>query len=330
MTTPLAMSVIILAPDDYATIRQTLASLAAQTVVANLELIIVAPSKAAIQLPTEAGAFGAVAIVEVGKIISTPVARIAGARTARAPLVAFVEDHAIYDPQWAEALIDAHRQGHAVVGGVFGNANPASLVSWANLLTEYGEWMKPAARTMHHLPGHNSSYKKEILLAYGSDLEAKFVFESVLHWELLERGYTLFLEPRAKVYHLNYSRIAPTLQLRFYSGAVFAGARSRHWSIFKRLAFAAGAPLIPLVRFVRTLRNLRGASIPGGVMPRVLPWLVLFLIFDAVGEMVGYARRVDDFVYKLSAMEYRRERYLTEKDRQAWLAGSLVRALVSL
>lgn len=324
------MSVIILTPDEYATIRQTVASLAAQTVAAHLELIIVAPSQAAIKLPAETGAFGEVTIVEVGAIISTPAARIAGARAARAPLVAFVEDHALYNPHWAEALIDAHRQGHAVVGGMFGNANPASLVSWANLLTEYGEWMKPPARTMHHLPGHNSSYKKEILLAYGSELEAKFVFESVLHWDLLKRGYTLFFEPRAKIYHLNYSRVTPTIQLRFYSGAVFAGARSRHWSIFKRLAFAAGAPLIPFVRFVRILRHLRGAPIPGGVMPRVLPWMLLFLIFDAAGEMVGYARRVDDFVYKLSAMEYRRERYLTEKDRQAWFAGSLARDLVSV
>lgn len=330
MTTSLAMSVIILAPDDYAAIRQTIANLIAQTAAAQLELIIVAPSQAAIQLPAETGAFGAVAIVEVGKIISTPAARIAGAKVARAPLVAFVEDHAIYDPYWAEALIDAHRQGHAVVGGMFGNANPASLVSWANLLTEYGEWMNPVARTMPHLPGHNSSYKKEILLSYGSELEAKFVFESVLHWDLLKRGYTLFFEPRAKIYHVNYSRVTPTLQLRFYSGAVFASARSRHWSMFKRLAFVAGAPLIPLVRFIRTLRNLRGASIPGWVMPRVLPWMLLFLIFDAMGELVGYARHVDDFVYKFSAMEYRRERYLTEKDRQAWLAGSLARALVSL
>ena len=49
------------------------------------------------------------------------------------------------------------------------NANPKSAISWANLLIEYGPWLDPApAGKASHLPGHNSSYKRDVLLGYGS------------------------------------------------------------------------------------------------------------------------------------------------------------------
>jgi Glycosyl transferase family 2 len=62
-------------------------------------------------------------VVEVGTINSTARARATGVRHASAPVVALTEDHAYPAPGWAEALINAHKEGWAAVGPVMANAN---------------------------------------------------------------------------------------------------------------------------------------------------------------------------------------------------------------
>src|SRR5437588_133855 len=82
----------------------------------------------------------------------------------------------------AQALLAAHRGPWAAVGPVVRNANPSTSVSWADFLIGYGPWCDPApAGDLDHLPGHNSSYKRAILLDYGSELEGLLEAESVLH-----------------------------------------------------------------------------------------------------------------------------------------------------
>jgi len=91
---------------------------------------------------------------------------------ARARIVAFGEDHCFPEPGWADALLEAHQGPHAVVAPVFLNANPGSTVSWCDFLIGYGAWMAPVAGGLRPFPpGHNSSYKRDELLAYGDRLE---------------------------------------------------------------------------------------------------------------------------------------------------------------
>ena len=70
---------------------------------------------------------------------------------------------------WAAALIAAHEGPWAVVGPAIRNANPATVVSWCDFVVGYGPWMDPVeAGPAPFLPGHNSCYKKAILLEYGT------------------------------------------------------------------------------------------------------------------------------------------------------------------
>jgi hypothetical protein len=54
-------------------------------------------------------------------------------------------------------------------------------------------------------------------------------------------------------------------------------------------------------------------------LPRLLPALVIGLIFDGAGEMAGYAFGPGRAMAKLSDMEFHRERYLALHDRRAAL-----------
>lgn len=90
----LAMSVVLATPDCYETIRRTMQSPRSQIVRKQLEIVIVAPSEAALgfdqSVRTE---FFGLRVVEVGAIRSTGEAFAAGVRQAAAPLVVVTEEH---------------------------------------------------------------------------------------------------------------------------------------------------------------------------------------------------------------------------------------------
>jgi glycosyltransferase involved in cell wall biosynthesis len=314
-----AMSVVIATPDHYKTIRKTVGYLRAQTVREQLEVVIVAPTSAdtlAIS-DTELCDFFQFRVVEVDEVRSIAQANAAGIRQASAPVVAFVEEHSYPDPGWAEALLDAHRQHWAAVGPVVRNANPASLVSWADFLIAYGLWMDPSpAGEVDLLPGHNSSYKHTILLDYGPELEAMLESESVLHWDLQAKGYQLYLESAAKISHLNFELLSSWILAQFLSGRLFAATRARYWSLLQRLFYTGGAPLIPVIRFRRIFQQLRRSGQRRNLPPGVLPMLVLGLVASGTGEMMGYAMGAGDAKRRLSSFEFHRYRHVKGQDEQ--------------
>lgn len=305
------MSVVIVTPDRYETIRKTMEHLRAQTVKDRLEIVIVAPSAEQLALgDSELNDFFQFRVVEVGEIRSIARAHAAGIRQASAPVVVLSEDHSFPEAGWAEALIERHRQPWAVVGPVVRNANPDSLMSWADFLLGYGAWLEPAlGGEINYLPGHNSSYKRALLLDYNRELEAMLEAEFVLHGDLQAKGHRLYLEPAAKTAHLNFARLAPWTPYLVHAGRVFAAARARQWSLLRRLLYAGGAPLIPLVRLRRIRSEIRRPGRPADLWPRVLPALVVGLTLDAVGQVLGYALGAGNASRKLFRFEFHRDRY---------------------
>ena len=313
-----AMSIVVITPDRFETISTVLRHAHAQSVKEELEIVIVAPTVDVIPLdaPTVQG-FRSVRVVAFGAVASsTAAARAAGVRAARAPIVAFVEDHCFPQPGWAAALIAAHRNSWAAVGPAVGNANPHSAISWANLLIEYGPWLEPAAAgAVEHLPGHNSSYKRAILLDYGANLEAMLEAETVLHWVLRAKGYRLYLESAARTAHLNFGRLAPWVPYLVYAGRVFAAARARHWPFRRRLLYCGGAPLIPFVRLRRIRSDLRRPGRPADLWPRIVPALLVGLILDMVGQLLGYALGAGKAGERLCYYEFHRDHHLPAASR---------------
>jgi Glycosyl transferase family 2 len=312
----LRMSVVLSTPDRFETIRRTIACLRAQTVADQLEVVIVAPSADELDLdPAEMGAFGAFRVLEVGTIRSFGWAGAAGVRSASAPLVVFGEDHAFPDPGWAEALIAAHQGPWAAVGPLVRNANPRTSISRADFVIAYGPWCNPRpAGALNHLPGHNSSYKRAILLEYGPELDGMLEAESVLHWDMRRRGLQLRLEPAARLAHVNFAKLSPWMSIQFQMGRVFAATRATRWSLLRRLGYAGGSPLIPLVRFWRILQGPQQRA--QGLTPATLPVLLFGLVISGAGEMIGYAFGRGDSLTKLIAFEFHRVRHITERDRQ--------------
>jgi hypothetical protein len=315
------MSVVIATPDTCEVIRTTLSYLASQSSRASLEIVIVAPSRAQLKLEETRlseilAEFARVQIVEVGAIRSIGRANAAGIRRATASLIALAEDHSFPDPQWATNLIRAHRGPWAAVGPAVRNANPKSAVSWADLFIGYGPWLSPtSAREGDFLPGHNTSYKRDLLLGYGHRLEPMMEAETLLHWDLRKNGHRLYLEPSAQVAHTNFSLWRSWLPVQFYNGRLFAGARVRDMPPWRRMLFVVGSPLIPLLRLWRIWRGLESGEHRRRFLSCIHA-LVIGLLMDGAGQLVGYAAGIGRAVDQVARFEFHRFQHIRDEDRR--------------
>src|SRR5262249_29287115 len=148
--------------------------------------------------------------------------RATGIQQATAPVVAVGEDHSFPEAGWAEALIAAHRQPWGAVGAIIVNGNPETMTSWAGVLSNFPPWAEPApggatiGGVMSELPGHNTSYKRTVLLEYGTELGQLLEMELILHADLRARGHQLYLERAARTHHTNISRTGYYVLESFY------------------------------------------------------------------------------------------------------------------
>jgi Glycosyl transferase family 2 len=192
-------------------------------------------------------------------------ARYLGVERAHSPIIAFLEEHAAPLPGWADALIRAHQGGWAAVGPRVACANPDSRVARLAFLMSYCRFADPiASGEMQLLPGHNSSYKREVLLGYGVVLGQLLRNDNLLLQRLRTDGHRLYLEASASVEHLNEGKLATMWYgYRLYNRQYgFLRARELHWTLARRLFYAAATPLVPFYFLVNLSRDLRRRGSP--------------------------------------------------------------------
>jgi predicted dehydrogenase len=313
------ISAVLSTRSHFDAIRVTVQYLRAQTVRDQIELLIVCPNARDLQLTADDEAllegFWQHRTIEIGPFDSVAPANAAGVRAAGAPVVVLCEDHAFPDPNWAENLILAHRGPYAGVGPAVHNANPSTAVSRADFLIGYGPWAEPIKPCEPaHLPGHNSAYKRDVLLSYGDRLEEMMQAESVLHWDLRRKGLRLYLDPGARLAHTNFAQLGIWTGVQFHSGRVFAGTRASGWSMWKRTVYTLGSPLIPLVRFSRVWRHARRVHGSAWIPPTLLLAVGWGLALDGLGQLLGYALGPGES--RSGAYEFCRLRFVTDADRQ--------------
>ncbi len=311
-----SLSVVVITPHRYATVARTIGCLHAQENRAEIEILLCAPTREAAGPEQSFWAdFAAVRVIEIGPMRIIAEAKALAVRHALAPVVAFAEEHAFPAAGWATALIERHREPHAIVGPVMVNPNPKLPISWANFLIEYGPWMSPADGGLRsHLPGNNSSYKRDVLLAFGDRLAALLDAETLMQWDVAAGGRTLYLEPRAVTRHLNITRLSSFRLVHSEYGRMFAAQRALGWSWPRRLLYGGGAPLIPFIRLIHHAPDLRRNPELPRHKPAFWAYLALGLIESARGECVGYLAGPGKSRERIFELEFHRSRHLDAAD----------------
>jgi hypothetical protein len=321
---------VLLVTDELQTIRKTLAYLRAQTIRDHIQIVVGVPADSDVSADApDFDGFADVRLVEV-PAASVRDARAATLRGATAPIVAVGETHAFPRPDYAEKLVEAHQGPWAAVGPAMENANPSSVISWVELFMSYGPWFEPRRGVANDLPGHNSSYKRRILLELGNRLEEVIGHSTSLHPELRAHGHELYVEPAARVDHLNPTLWRSYFALAFQAGRLYGALRSAEWALTRRTVYIAGSPLIPAVRLWKIVRGASRSTRGRAVILRVVPALVPMLVSNAAGEVSGYLfgpGRTD----VLDDAELHRTRYvrsaerLREEDESTWPTSGSIR-----
>ncbi len=314
------LSVILTTRAGWAPVARTLGHLGEQTVAGRIEVVLVVLGERPPEdeTPPAVGRLWGHQLVQAPEARSVAQANAAGVRRARAPVVALGEDHAFPEPGWAEALLARHEEPWAVVGPVVSNANPDTLVSWADFVLSYGPFgTGQPGGDVAVAPGHNSSYKRAVLDRQGDGLEDALAAEWVFHLRLRDEGERVCVEPRAVLRHVNFSRLRPFIVHTFPGGRSHAASRAMRWSPPRRLVYTLGSALLPALRLVRVMRALPREQLrllPAPAMALVLAGLIV----DAAGQASGFARRNPADVHgNLLELELERVRYVSPADAAA-------------
>ena len=283
------MSLVVVSPGNYSTIRMTVSFLAEQTMCGLLELVIVAPSRDELGLlVSEVAGFHSVQIIEVGAVVFRGRASAAGVRAARGPIVAMVENHAFPQRGWAEALVEAHDGPWVGVCPQIEIFNPKTVCSRAERIIDYGTWVgHDTSREIARLPWHNASYKRDALMQYDGELESLLEPEEALQRRLRDGGCRFYLEARARLMHVSDSIPRSALKGSFYRGRDFAAERSRDWSLVRKGTYVLCSQVFPVRRLLLLRQNYRRFSKKHRVLPLV-PAVLGLLVVTAVGECAGY------------------------------------------
>ncbi|MEO0586602.1 MAG: hypothetical protein AAF078_03090 [Planctomycetota bacterium] len=305
------LTVYSVGADEAADCHLVLGELARQTIAGRIEVIIAAPTFEGFDraIGERFAGFKELTIphgAPVGEAMAACV------RAASGRFVVYAEEHSYFADDWAAVLLETHEQGRPVVGFAMENANPGSVVSWAHFFGQFGEVVAPVeSGPRDFLAGHHVSYERELLLGYGDLLAEAMEDETAMFLDFRRRGVPMYVEGRAISRHVNVSRLGALIALDFTGQRSFASTRARigRWPWWRRLVFACGSPLVPLLRIKRIWPHMRRVPEGRRRVVGVMAVMVVMCIAGAVGEAMGYLLGVGSAHVQRRAAELERERF---------------------
>jgi hypothetical protein len=212
----------------------------------------------------------------------------AGLSAARGKAVLMTEDHCVPVPGWSGILRGALSDPATVAaGGPLLPPQHLSAFDWAFFMVDFFRYLPPVAKgRVAALSVCNVGYRKSTLESVRAEWAEGF-HETRVH-DLLARTGDLTMVPNAEVAtHRHVARGAGLVE-RYRFGQLFAAERTRNRGVM-RAAFAAGAPLLPLILMSRIARRCLAAGSLSRRFIRSAAYLAALVGAWSLGELVGYA-----------------------------------------
>jgi GT2 family glycosyltransferase len=234
-----------------------------------------------------------------------------GARAARAPVVAFLEEHARALPGWAGALLDIHRGPWAAVACEVHVGNPGLGFSNGWGLMGYGMWYAPLREgETEFVHGYNSACKRDVLLSYGDRLGDLLLADTAFAQRLRLDGHRLANAPGARIAHLNETELLLPLRKTFLAHRFSTPTRALEcgWSPLRRLLHVLGAPILPFYGLWCQARRYRRRPDLRRELLRVLPHFVIAHLAMGAGSAAGILFGPGDAAHRFTRLELNAER----------------------
>jgi len=290
--TSLRLSVVIVVGSLRHRAQRTLKAILSQDALDQLEVIIV-------DVGNDSASWGRVEPpVRVHRMSPSTLlshARAEAVSIARAPLVAFLEEHTAPEPGWAAEIIAADDGEWAVAGTAIRHGNPGSPQSDASYQVSYGLFEPPVSGgEATVLPGHNSVYRRSVLIDLGAALPELFAIDTVLHEMLRRAGRRLVMLEAGVISHWNETTIPAALRGHWWFHRSYGVRRANFlgWSAIRRLSYVVLAPLIPVYALLLWGRRRHevGRQVLWSLLrlgPRMLLIHTASAVAQAVGLMIG-------------------------------------------
>ena len=222
--------------------------------------------------------------------LSLPQMRALALQAARAPHVIVTEDHCVPATGWLQQFARLIREypRAVAIGGCVENGLTQNTLDWATYLCEYASAASPFAEgPCTELTGVNVAYTRRVLSALPAQQLEQGFWELTVHPLLNSRGDLLIVSDTPVVYHRKRFSLRHFLRQRLAYSRYFAGARFGRRRLARALA-AVSSPALPVLFAARLMREMRTRRRFKGPALRAAPYLALFFLAAAAGELIGY------------------------------------------
>lgn len=241
-------------------------------------------------------------------------ARAEAARRARAPYIAYLEDHTVPAPDWAEQVLRAFEReepGVTAIAYAFRNGSPDTYLYRSAFMAEYGALACPLPDgPAPSAAANNIAYRRDALLAVGEALDSLLEMDFFLQ-KAMGENFRCHAAPQAVLYHQTNAQLGVLVWVHFLYARLFASRRVEHerWSLIRRLAAAPIVPfVVPLLRIRRLFQAVQGRQPLPAEAWKALPVIALLYCAGGLGEAAGLLRSAGVSGRSLVWMELEAER----------------------
>lgn len=189
-------------------------------------------------------------VVELQQRAFPGTARNHAIRMARGEYLAFTDTDCLVDDRWLQELVDSHRRGYKVIGGMVRNGTPKSITGTIDYLLEFSDLIKPYESTDNtHFGTCNLSVQHDIFKDHGLFIDQVKGSDSLYCRRVREKGVDLFHQPKAVIWHRNRTKLSKIIKNQQELG--YGAAINRHKYNLKGVVFVKHPILIPLLPFAR-------------------------------------------------------------------------------
>ncbi len=229
----------------------------------------------------------AVRFIQAAPGTLTPVLWALGLKAVSAGLVRTTIAPCLPEPGWRPALVSAHGDRTAAVGGAMEPAPSMRPRDWAIFFLRYRNYMLPMTRhRVADVPGDAASYRHD-LLGRRVQLWSGGFWENVVNADLAKSGEVLVLDPSVAVEYRGGEEALRFLRQRFTHGIHFGRGRLTGAAPWRRVVYAGLFVLPGAVFFTRITRDVWARGRCRGRFLLCLPWLAVFLGAWSLGEWTG-------------------------------------------